>query len=76
MKKSIDANVYTRLTEGGKLKYECAPKNYTTVEPKQFVFSKSKLKLATSRAGRQMQRIARQRRTQQYRAGGHILRKN
>ena len=28
-------------------------KNYTTVEPKQFVFSKSKLELATSRTGRQ-----------------------
>ena len=44
MKKSIDANVYTRLTEGGKLKYECAPKNYTTVEPKQFVFFKIETK--------------------------------
>ena len=45
-------------------------KNYTTVDPKQFVLFMlftSKLELATSRAGRQ--RIA-------YRAGGHILRKN
>ena len=42
-------------------------RNYTTVDPKQFVLFKPKLELATSRAGRQ--RIA-------YRAGGHILRKN
>ena len=41
--------------------------DYIPVDPKQFVLFKSKLELATSRAGRQ--RIA-------YRADGHILRKN
>ena len=47
----------------------CCPseRDYTTVDPKQFALFKSKLELATPRAGRQ--RIA-------YRAGGHILRKN